>query len=117
MELVETDNIIFASIVQAMTWVSELWAINYSSVLPLCMLEFNGRLTDDDAILNWKTENESNTDKFVVERSINGSTITAKLVVLNQLIHPVFIPIAFTDADIYSLGTDVVYYRLKANRY
>ena len=72
LELVETDTVIFASIVQTDVG-RELWTVNYSSVFPLCILEFKGWINDDDALLNWKTDQESNTDKFIVERSINGT--------------------------------------------
>ena len=111
LELVETDTVIFASIAQADVG-RELWAVNYSSVLPLCVLEFKGWVNDDDAILNWKTDNESNTDKFIVERSINGTQYTA-IGSVNSANTPGVHNYAYTDADINSLGTDIVYYRLK----
>ena len=74
-ELVETDNNIFASIRETSIG-RELWVVNYSSILPLDFLEFKGRLEKNDAILNWKTENEINTEEFVVERSVDGNNYT-----------------------------------------
>ncbi|HKZ66489.1 MAG TPA: T9SS type A sorting domain-containing protein, partial [Chitinophagaceae bacterium] len=110
-ELVETDNNIFASISQTDIG-RELWAISYSSVLPLDLLEFKGKLVNNDGILNWETGNEINVADFVVERSINGNSYIA---VGN--VKPVNAPgthnYVFTDANITSLGSDIVYYRLK----
>ena len=111
LELVETDTVIFASITQTDVG-RELWVVNYSSVLPLCILEFKGWITDDDAILSWKTDQESNTDKFIVERSINGmqySPVGSVTSANTPGVHNY----AFTDDNINSLGTDIVYYRLK----
>jgi ELWxxDGT repeat protein len=111
LELAETDTIIFASI-SATDVGRELWVVNYSSVLPLCVLEFKGWVNDDDAILNWKTDNESNTDKFIVERSINGTQYTP-VGSVRSANSPGVHTYAYTDDDINSLGTDIVYYRLK----
>ncbi len=118
-ELVETDNNIFASIRQTSIG-RELYAINYSSILPLEFLEFKGRLEKTDAILNWKTENEINTAEFIVERSIDGSNYTAvgNIISANA---PGIHDYSFTDRNIIDLGAGIVYYRLKqrdiSNRY
>jgi len=42
--------------------------------LPLQILSFQGQLRNNNAILNWSTSAESNTDRFEIERSSNSST-------------------------------------------
>lgn len=109
-ELVETANNIFASI--RLTSIGrELYAINYSSILPLEFLEFKGRLEKTDGILNWKTENEVNTSAFIVERSIDGINYISigKVTSANA---PGIHNYSFTDNNIVALGADIIYYRL-----
>jgi len=110
-ELIETDYSIFASIRQTDIG-RELWAVNYTSILPLDLLEFKGKLVNNDGILNWKTENEINVAEFVVERSINGSSYTA-IGNVKPANTPGIHNYIFVDANITALGADIVYYRLK----
>jgi len=118
-ELVETDNNIFASIRQTSIG-RELYAINYSSILPLEFLEFKGKLEQADAILNWKTGNEINTAEFIVERSVDGTNYTAVGNVISANA-PGIHNYSFADRNIIDLGVGMVYYRLKqidiGNRY
>jgi hypothetical protein len=82
------------------------------SVLPLTLLSFNGRLQNGLALLNWKTENEVNTDKFLIERSTDGSNfITAGSVDAKN--RPGTNQYSYTDAAVSALGVPMVYYRLK----
>jgi trimeric autotransporter adhesin len=111
-ELVETTDNIYASIRQNAIG-RELWAISYTSILPLHMLEFNARLADNDAILNWKTENEINTGEFTVERSMNGSTNFSAVGKIKSANTPGIHHYSFTDVDISQLVSDVIHYRLK----
>jgi trimeric autotransporter adhesin len=111
-ELVETTDNIYASIRQNEIG-RELWAISYTSILPLHMLEFSAVLADNDAILNWKTENEINTDEFVVERSMNGSNNYAAAGKVKSANTPGIHNYSFTDADITQLASEVINYRLK----
>ena len=110
-ELVETDNHIYASIRQTDIG-RELWAINYTSILPLELLEFKGRLENNDALLNWKTSNEINTKEFVVERSADGSNYISAGTVISAN-SPGIHNYSFTDPNIVTTGADIVYYRLK----
>jgi len=82
------------------------------SVLPLTLLEFNGRLQNGDALLNWKTENEVNTDKFLVERSTDGRNFSSigTVAARNQ---PGANLYNYTDAGVNTLAASMVYYRLK----
>ncbi len=110
-ELVETDYNIYASIRETSIG-RELWAISYSSILPLNLLEFKGKLIKNDAVLNWKTENEINTEEFIVERSVNGSSYVAvgNVKAVNTSGTHNY---TFTDANIVTLPADIIYYRLK----
>jgi ELWxxDGT repeat protein len=54
----------------------EPWVINIVPVLPLTLLNFSGTYADKKAILNWQTENEINTDKFIVEKSTDARVFT-----------------------------------------
>jgi trimeric autotransporter adhesin len=111
-ELVETTDNIYASITENEIG-RELWAISYNSILPLHMLEFNGILSDNNAILDWKTDNEINTDEFIVERSISGSNNYIAVGHVKSANSPGVHSYSFTDDNIAALGTDVIHYRLK----
>jgi FG-GAP-like repeat/Secretion system C-terminal sorting domain len=43
-----------------------------STALPLELLNFTGKVNDENIVLNWSTRDEVNTDYFVIERSNNG---------------------------------------------
>ena len=110
-EVIETDYNIFASISETDIG-RELWAVSYSSILPLDLLEFKGRLVNNDGILNWKTGNEINIAEFGIERSLNGNSFIS-VGNVNAANIPGIHNYTFTDANITDLGTDIVYYRLK----
>jgi hypothetical protein len=92
---------------------NDLWKLSVALVtLPLHLLEFNGRLQNGNALLNWKTENEQNTSHFGIERSTDGRNYTTvgNVVALNQ---PGVHNYNYTDNSIAALAVPVVYYRLK----
>ncbi len=76
------------------------------------MLEFNGRLVNKDALLNWKTENEEYTSEFIIERSLDGRQFKAigNVASFNT---PGTHTYQFSDHDIVSSGAAVLYYRLQ----
>jgi ELWxxDGT repeat protein len=111
-ELVETTDNIYASITENEKG-RELWAISYSSILPVRILEFNGILSDNNAILGWKTDNEINTDEFIVERSADGSNNYVAVGHVKSANTPGIHNYVLTDANIAALGTEVINYRLK----
>ncbi len=47
--------------------------VSWSSVLPIKLISFNGRLNGSQVDLNWITESEINTKHFEVERSEDGN--------------------------------------------
>jgi trimeric autotransporter adhesin len=82
------------------------------SPLQFTWLEFSGQKINNDALLTWKIANEMNTDKFTVERSLNGrdySAIGSKLAYNGSGTYQY----NFTDPQINLLGADIIYYRLK----
>lgn len=110
-ELVETGLDIFASIDESGTG-SELWGLSFSGVLPLVWLDFNAKLVNTDALLEWKTTDEFNTSDFIIERSLNGSTyLPVGRVSSND--QPGEHSYRFTDLRVTSLGKNIVYYRIK----
>lgn len=82
-----------------------------SSTLPLRWLAFNGYLQNSNAVLNWKTESEINTDKFIVERSTDARVFNAIGVVKSNGLAG---ENAYTFTDIgAATGTKILYYRLR----
>jgi Repeat of unknown function (DUF5650)/Secretion system C-terminal sorting domain len=47
-----------------------------TGTLPLRFLSFSATKQNENVLLNWKTDNEINVDKFIVERSTNGINFT-----------------------------------------
>jgi hypothetical protein len=84
----------------------------FTQPLSLDLLEFSGTLRNDDAVLNWKTENENNTTGFDVERSTDaksfsyiGFVSSANRAGINYY--------NFVDKNISALQANEIYYRLK----
>jgi ELWxxDGT repeat protein len=110
-ELVETADNIYASIRQNDLG-RELWSISFGSILPVTMLDFKARLAGNDAILDWRTEQELNADNFVIEKSTDGvnySVIGSQPCSNTPGVHDY----RFTDIDATSSPTGVIYYRLR----
>lgn len=111
--IIEVNGKVFAGITTS-SFGGEVWVATLPSdiELPLRLLEFRGWLENNDGKLQWKTEHETNTANFIVERSINGLDFEAVgSVAANNSdgIHQY----DFTDPGITSLETAVVYYRLR----
>jgi len=83
-----------------------------AAVLPLTLLEFNGNLIHNNALLNWKVNNEVNTESFDIERSIDGKTFTkiGNVIAVNR---PGDQKYEFTDYNLNLIGVTIIYYRLK----
>jgi len=80
--------------------------------LPLTLLEFKGRMVNNNALLNWITTDEINTSAFDIERSIdklNYCTI-GNVAAVNQ---PGIHHYSYTDSSIAPQTITIVYYRLK----
>lgn len=92
----------------------ELWVASapQNIPLPLTLLEFKGAVQNENGILQWKTDNELNTKSFAVERSTDGrhfSPVGNVNAANENGVHYY----NYTDANIKSLGTSIIYYRLR----
>lgn len=58
---------------------SQLVITSTISVLPLQLISFNGNLINGDALLQWKTNNETNVDYFELERKLPNENSFSKL--------------------------------------
>ena len=94
--------------------VSEVWIADVpaGSPLPLDLLEFKGSVVNNDGVLKWKTDNESNTSSFIVERSLDGRNYSS-IGSVSSANSPGVHYYDFTDVNIVSLGANNIYYRLK----
>ncbi len=54
-----------------------IYELTWLNPLPVLLLSFTGTGNKCDAVLQWKTSSEINTDKFVIEQSSNGLNFTA----------------------------------------
>lgn len=87
-------------------------ASNTNAVLSLSLLQFNARLQKDNALINWKTVNEINTNSFDVERSLDGIYFKRIETVLSYNIAGVH-DYSYTDENVTALNVSKIYYRLK----
>ncbi|MFA6059302.1 MAG: T9SS type A sorting domain-containing protein [Taibaiella sp.] len=84
----------------------------FTTPLPLDLLEFSGTLRNDDAILNWKTENEDHTSGYDIERSADGKSYTP-IGFVSSANRPGINYYTFTDRNVSALHINEIYYRLK----
>jgi hypothetical protein len=76
--------------------------------LPLSLISFTGSKKNTDALLQWKTANEINVNRFEVQRSDNGfDFISIGLIAAGGNTY------SLTDINVFSTKT-VLYYRLKS---
>lgn len=80
--------------------------------LPLSLISFTGKYNSGDALLNWETQREVNTDYFVIERS-NGNNAFDSVGIIDAKGTNLKTRYAFTDRNISSLNAPNLYYRLK----
>lgn len=112
-EIIEVNGKVLASVFTSY-FGREVWVADAPAEIPLPLefLEFKGSIVNNDGQLQWKTENENNTNVFIVERSTdnNGYKAIGSVTAANA---PGIHHYSFTDVDIVSLGTPVIHYRLK----
>ncbi len=80
--------------------------------LPLQLRDFSGKRVNEDALLTWKTENESDMLEYIVERSIDGRNYT-DVGTISAANRAGLYNYNFTDYNITSLNVPVIYYRLR----
>ena len=82
--------------------------------LPLSLLSFTGSLQNNSiALLNWKTTNEINTSRFLVERSIDGTHFNQIGIVNASGNTTADVNYTFKDFDVANQSSQNVFYRLK----
>ena len=84
--------------------------------IPVKFTGFTAIKKDDNAVLNWKVENESAvTDIYEIERSFNGrdfvkiADVAVKPIISGNITNSY----EFTDYNVKSLRSDILYYRIK----
>jgi trimeric autotransporter adhesin len=83
-------------------------------LLPVETLTFAGTLQNNlSTLLNWKTEHESNTGNFIVERSTDGVNFSSIGTVKAAGSSSIALNYSFTDIDVANQASLIVYYRLK----
>ena len=92
------------------------WAVVLNDALqgalPLQLRDFSGKRVNEDALLTWKTENESDMLEYIVERSIDGRNYT-DIGTISAANRAGLHNYNFTDYNITSLNVPVIYYRLR----
>lgn len=84
-----------------------------AAVLPLRLLSFTGRLEGSAGLLQWATEQESNTASFIVERSSDGQLFTPLGTVPASGNSTYREDYFFADNNLVFVTSPVAYYRLK----
>jgi hypothetical protein len=87
--------------------------IPLEGTLPLTLSDFRGQLSVNDGLLNWKSAFEQNTSYFEIERSTDGRNFAKAGNVNAAGNSAVTKQYTFTDRNITTLKTSVIYYRLK----
>ena len=83
--------------------------ITCSALLPIELLDFNGKQVEDYVALSWETANETNNDYFIIEKSIDGKTFS-QLSTVDGAGNSTE-TIRYDDRDLYPV-TGINYYRL-----
>jgi hypothetical protein len=110
-QIVETYTNLFASIQETSTG-KELWGMSYTSILPVRLINFDGRLSGSNVLLEWQTVDEQDLSLYIIERSSDNihykeiERISAR----NQASLTEY---DFVDRNVTSLYQHKVYYRLK----
>ncbi len=80
--------------------------------LPLTLIEFKGHSTEKSVTLSWKTTNENNTSKFIIERSLDAKHFETNAVIQANNRQGIQ-NYGSIDHNAPSLKTAKVYYRIK----
>lgn len=83
-----------------------------NSALPVSLLSFTANKNNNNAVLQWKTANETNTAYFNIQRSTDGIHFTAIGTIKAAGNSSVERSYAYTDFNVNTLGANKLYYRL-----
>lgn len=81
-------------------------------ILPLRFISIQGRQAETDVILDWRTAEEAGTDRFDIERSADGRQFVLAGVVRAENT-PGEHHYSFTDRNVLTTASAVIYYRIK----
>lgn len=84
--------------------------VQTEALLPLNFLSFSAKIKNTLVLLNWQTANETNSDKFIVQKSDDGAIFKEVGVVVSM--NGVMNDYSFTD-EIKNSENRVLYYRLQ----
>ena len=110
-ELAETDNQIYASVRESGSGL-ELWAINYSSILPVSLISLRGVLAGNDGLLDWTVVSEAENSDYIIERSVDGTRFI-EMARMKSSIGSVGKVYHFRDANVMALRSERIYYRVR----
>lgn len=67
------------------------FTVTYGSILPVTLLQFDGRLSNGKTLLSWTTASEENAKEFIVQHSTNGRdwTIIGSVAAVGNSAQPV----------------------------
>ncbi len=81
------------------------------TILPVTLMEFKGNLNNSIVNLQWKVTNEVNVDRYIIERSTNGTNFTG-IAAVNASTSTASVKDYQHPDNISNLNSTVVYYRL-----
>ena len=82
-------------------------------ILPVKWLSFNAAKQNNDALINWSVSDEETNHHYDLQRSLNGSSFTTIATINKNGSGNGIHGYTYTDANITTLGSPVIYYRLK----
>lgn len=84
-----------------------------TNTLPLSLLAFTAQLNNDDVMLRWSTQMQSNTSHFTIQRSVDGTSFDDDGVVFTDGNSDVKQNYSFNDNISGLPSAQLIYYRLK----
>jgi PKD repeat protein len=87
----------------------------FNTPLAVSLLNFTAIKKEDDALINWKTENETDINNYVLERSYDGTNFTNVAAVLAKNNTANTYSYADVNAVTNAGASKYIYYRLKIN--
>jgi len=90
--------------------------LNYGPpvLLPVKLVSFSATLNEDQADLKWTTSSEKNASHFSIEKSLDGQNFSQAGVVFANGNSSELVNYFFTDKDINTSRSGIIYYRLRS---
>ncbi|WP_299757993.1 T9SS type A sorting domain-containing protein [uncultured Pontibacter sp.] len=107
------DALILASTTSSPVYAVGTLALDTSTPLPVELLSFTAKRTNDNAVLEWATASETNNGYFSIEVSLDGKNYSTVGLAKGKGTTSQKSHYAFTDNGISRYGADKLYYRLR----